>query len=337
MPDRLRTVLIGFGRIAAGYARDTRMGRWFPFATHAQVLRTHPAFALMGVVDTDQHARNDAQQNWGVANAVATLDDLENPSMFEVAVIATHPERRFNILERLPNLKAIIVEKPLATDLLTARDFLDKCVSRNILVQVNFPRRGDSEMRRLAVTMPDNIGEVQAAFALYGNGLNNNGSHIVDWARMFLGEVIWVRTLPDGPSIAGDHISRDTSIPFILGLMRGACLMAQPLTFANFRENSLDIWGERGRLSFWQEGLIASTFSRAEHRFLDANFEIACDRPEITLTGQGKAIYELYSNLNRALLHGEALWSSGKQALRVMEIVTAIRQSFVEGGKRVNV
>jgi predicted dehydrogenase len=337
VPDRLRTVLIGFGRIAAGYAHDTRMGRWFPFATHVQVLRTHPAFALMAVVDTDQHARNNAQQNWGIANAVSTLDELENPSMFEVAVIATHPERRFNILERLPNLKAIIVEKPLATDLLTARDFLNKCASRNILVQVNFPRRGDTEMRRLADTILENIGEVQAAFALYGNGLNNNGSHIVDWARMFLGEVNWVRALPDGPNIAEEHIFRDTSIPFILGFMRGGCLMVQPLTFANFRENSLDIWGEKGRLSFWQEGLIASTFSRTEHRFLDANFEIACDRPRIALTGQGKAIYELYSNLTRALLDGEALWSSGKQALKVMEIVTAIRQSFVEGGKRVNV
>lgn len=337
MPDRLRTVLIGFGRIAAGYARDVRMGRWFSFATHAQVLRTHPAFAWMAVVDTDQHARSDARQNWSVENVVACLDDLENPNLFEVAVLATRPEERFNILERLPNLKAIVVEKPLAADLLTARDFLSKCASRNILVQVNFPRRGDSEMRRLAAKLPEIIGEVQASFALYGNGISNNGSHIVDWARMFLGEIKWVRALPDGLNITEGPISGDSSFSFTLGLIGGTCLVAQPLTFANFRENSLDIWGEKGRLSFFQEGLLASTFSRTEHRFLDSNFEIACDRPELSLTGQGKAIYELYSNLARALRGEEELWSSGKEALRVMEIVAAIRQSFVDDGRRVNI
>jgi predicted dehydrogenase len=337
MPDRLRTVLVGFGRIAAGYARDARMARWFPFATHAQVLRAHTGFEWMTVVDPDPVTQVDALRDWGVEEVVSELDQLADPELFEVAVLATPPDNRLGILERLPNLRAVIVEKPLGSDLDAARAFLAVCAARDILVQVNFPRRGDGEMRRLAASLPEDIGRVQAAFALYGNGLNNNGSHIVDWARMFLGEVAWVRAIAEGPVITEGPIPGDTSIPFVLGMANCACLMAQPLNFKNYRENSLDIWGERGRLSFWQEGLTTSVSPRVEHRFLEEHSEIASDAPYIGQTGQGAAMFELYENLFRATKKGEHLWSSGQSALRIMEIVAAIRRSFAGGGKQVEV
>ena len=42
------------------------------------------------------------------------------------------------------------------------------------------------------------IGKIQSAFGLYGNGLNNNGTHLIDWSRMFLGEVNWVQAIANG-------------------------------------------------------------------------------------------------------------------------------------------
>lgn len=337
MPDRLRTILVGFGRIAAGYARDVRMARWFPFATHAQVLSAHSAFDWMAAVDPDPAARFAALQDWGIKEVVGELSQLADPKLFEVAVLATPPDNRLGILERLPNLKGIIVEKPLGDDLDASRAFLAACAARDILVQVNFARRGDNVMRRLAASLPEDIGPVQAAFALYGNGLNNNGSHIVDWARMFLGEVAWVRASAEGPVITEGPVPADTSIPFVLGLESGVNLIAQPLTFKKYRENSLDIWGQLGRLSFYQEGLIASVSSRVEHRFIGDYFEIASDSPHAIHTGQGTAMYELYGNLSRAIEKSELLWSSGQSALRVMEILAAIRRSFTEGGRQVKV
>ena len=44
---RLRTVLVGCGEVGAGYATDPLMARHYPYATHAQVLAAHPAFAWM--------------------------------------------------------------------------------------------------------------------------------------------------------------------------------------------------------------------------------------------------------------------------------------------------
>lgn len=337
MPVSLGTLLVGFGRIAAGYAQDLRMAEWFPYSTHAQVLRTHPSFEWLAVVDPDPFARADAIRDWSVREVVADMEQLADPSLFEVAVIATPPDNRLGLLEYLPNLKAVIVEKPLGVTGVSAERFLNICAERDILVQVNFPRRGDSEMRRLAASLPKEIGRAQAAFSLYGNGINNNGSHIVDWAQMFLGEVKWVRAIQEGPLINESPILGDRNFPFVLGFASGVCLMAQPLTFSNFRENSLEIWGERGRLSFWQEGLTATISPRTNHRFLTTNFEIASDCPDTHLTGQGEAIYGLYDNLARAIKSGETLWSSGQAALGVMKVMEAIQHSFTKMGSRVEI
>jgi predicted dehydrogenase len=332
-----RTVLIGFGRIAAGYASDQRMARWFPFATHAQVLSAHPAFEWAAVVDPNPVSQSIASLNWAAQEVVGDVTLLDDPGSFEIAILATPPQSRQGLLEYLPNLKGVIVEKPLGLDFSAARMFLDACADRGILVQVNFPRRGDKEMRRLASGLTTNIGQIQAATVLYGNGLNNNGSHIVDWVRMFLGEVAWVRAIPEGPIIKHGPIPGDISIPFCLGLESGLCLMAQPLNFSNYRENSLDIWGERGRLSFWQEGLTSSISHLNEHRFMEGQCEIASDNPKIGLTRQGDAMFQLYSNLDYALNKKDVLWSDGKSALRVMKILEAIHHSFSTKGSLVTV
>lgn len=332
-----KTVLIGFGRIAAGYARDSRMARWFPYATHAQVLRAHPAYKWAAVVDSDPAARADALRDWDIREVVASADCLADPSSYDVAVLATPPTVRTSLLEQLPSLKAVIVEKPIGASVEAAQAFLDACTFRNIQVQVNFPRRGDAVMRRLAESLNETIGSTQSAFVTYGNGLINNGSHIIDWVRMFLGEIIWVRAIPEGPTIREGPIPDDTSFPFVLGLHCGACVMAQPLVFSNFRENSFDIWGERGRLSFWQEGLSVSCAQRAAHRSFEAHLEIASDRPEISVTGQGTAIYEIYENLANALSTGEQLWSDGQGAVRVMAIIEAIKRSRDAAGIKITV
>ena len=61
---------------------------------------------------------------------------------------------------------------------------------RNLLVQVNLLRRADECFRELAAgRMVELIGRLQAAQGLYGNGLINNGTHMVDLVRMLFGEV----------------------------------------------------------------------------------------------------------------------------------------------------
>ena len=72
---------------------------------------------------------------------------------------------------------------------------------------------------------------------------------MIDWSRMFLGEVDWVRSIANGKFLKEGPINNDLSFPFILGFKSQLILMVQPLEFKNMR-NTFRFLGRKGRLFF---------------------------------------------------------------------------------------
>jgi predicted dehydrogenase len=325
MSGRLRTVLVGFGKMGAGYAADPVMTRAYPYAVHAQVLRDHPAFRWDAVVDPQADARAAAVRDWGAARAVATVADLPDAGSYDVAVIATPPEHRAEMLAGLPGLKAILVEKPLARSVADGERLLAEAAARKILVQVNFQRRADPTGRALASGgLAARIGKVQCAFATYGNGLENNGTHLIDWIRFLLGEVTSVRRLDEFPAFREGPIDGDVNPAFCLAMAGGFPVMVSPLRFSAYRELSIEIWGTEGRLALQQEGLTLVSWPKLPNRGLSGAFEVSGDRPTVEATGCGTALYCLYENLTAALAGREALCSPGESAVQTMRIVETL-------------
>lgn len=326
------TVLIGFGKIAAGYAQDHHQRQWFRYSTHAQVLRSHPAFHWSSIVDPCAVARERARQEWGVANTYAAVTEIPVPGDVEIAVIATAPSAREGVLDHLPNLRAILIEKPLADNLGTARQFVAKCEKRGILLAVNLLRRYDRDLRELSRHgLALKFGAPMAVFGTYGNGLRNNGTHLVDLIRMLVGETITV-TLPKGfQAFVEGPISPDINVPFCLGLAQGRVAMIQPLKYECYRELGLDIWYERGRLQLVNETLVAIETPVAENRQLADNFELAHDQAKCRVLSLGEALYNVYDNLAESLAGNESIHSSGHNALRTMEVVEEVFTAMEAG------
>lgn len=330
-----RTALVGLGRMGAGYADDPVMARHYPYATHAQVLRGHPRFAWAAAVDPAEGARSAARGRWGVPLVAAGAADLPPDAGVEVAVIATPPEARLGIVEALPDLRAVIVEKPLGGPE-AARAFLDSCARRGILVQVNLWRRADPGFRDLAAGgLRARVGAVQAGFGLYGNGLRNNGTHLVDFVRMLLGEVEAVEAL--GPAVSPAHLplAGDVELPFALWVRGGPLVACQPLDFTRYREVGLDLWGTEGRLSILQEGLVPLRFPKVPNRAMSGEGEVASDAPEPVPSTVGVALRHLYDDLARALDGGAEPVSPAGSALRTEAAVEAVVASAAGGGRRV--
>ena len=330
---RWRTAVIGLGKVAAGFADDPVMARHYPYATHAQVLGAHPAFAWDAAVDVSDAALDVARRRWHVRHAVASLDALPDRDAIEVAVIATPPDVRLEVVERLPGLRAVIVEKPIATTIAAAQDFLDHCKRHGVLVQVNLWRRADTLFAALAGgRLRELIGAPQAAFGVYGNGLANNGTHMIDFVRMLLGEVDAVQTLAGvAPSAAGP-IAGDVDVAFALRIRGGIACALSPVRFAHYRENGLDVWGERGRLSILQEGLDVRVFPREPNRAMQDEHEIASDRPQPLASTVGDAFFRLYDNVAATLAGDAELCSSGESALRTARVVEAVLASAARDG-----
>ncbi len=110
---RLRAVLVGFGRIAHGYANDRVMARYVVYASHSQVLAEHPAFDWDAVVDPSPVALDLARRRWGVRRVARHFEELGDDYSADVAIIATPPTARLEVVERVKDLRGVLVEKPL--------------------------------------------------------------------------------------------------------------------------------------------------------------------------------------------------------------------------------
>ena len=323
----LKSVLIGFGRIGRQYADDAAMSRFYPYATHAQVLRDHQAFDWVGVVDPDEAALSSAREVWKVPHCAQSLSELEiNRDEIEIAIFATNPGVRLQYLAELPNLKAVLVEKPLGSDLAEAQDFVSWCGERNILLQVNLWRRADFEFRALASGMlTERIGIPSNAQFYYGNGILNNGTHMIDFAQMLFGKVRHIQRIgqlefKEGP------LPDDTNFSFNMTFENEVEVAFIPLKFEFYRENGAVIWGHSGRLEIFNEGLTIKSYPRQQNRAMSGEYEVAADVLKIWPTTVGDALFEMYSNLASAVDFGRTsmLYCSGETALQTTKLLDGI-------------
>ncbi len=329
----LRAAIIGFGKVGAGYVDDPVMARHYPFATHAQTFAAHPAFDWQGVVDPSASARDTARTRWNIAHVAPTVAELAHVYSPQVAVLATPPDTRLALLSHLPDLRAVLVEKPLGETLAQGQAFVAECERRNILVQVNLWRRADAQFERLANGLLNElVGDIQAVFGLYGNGLRNNGTHLIDFTRMLFGEIEQASVVPNAPVTPTGPLMGDVNISFTLRFASGLIAVCQPLDFTHYRENSLDIWGTRGRVSIMQEGLGLYVYPRCPHRATQGAGEIASDCPDTLPSTVGHAFYRMADNLANALLYDAPLCSPAPSALRTMALVEDVMR---QAGERV--
>lgn len=323
--QRIKTLLVGLGRMGQGYASDPAMAKHFEYATHAQVLARHPSFDWQAMVDIDDHALLTARNSWNVPHCGRTIVDLGPVAAdIELAVLATNPGLRLAMLEQLPKLRAVLIEKPLGGTLAEAENFLTECARRKIIVEVNLWRRADRLFRSLADGhLTELIGHVQSASCVYGNGLLNNGTHMIDFARMFFGEVDGIRLLGPAQGFVEGPLPGDRNIAFQLSFDGGTYVQFIPLRFSDFRENGFSIWGTTGHLEILNEGLVVNVYTREPNRAMQGEWEVAFDRPRRIASTVGTALYELFDNLASALSvnDGTILVSPGQSALVTSRIV----------------
>lgn len=331
-----RAALIGYGQIGGKYSHDLRMARHYRFSSHAQVLQEHPEYSWEVLIDTDTDALAQARSDWDVAHALSSINDLDKASDIDVVIFATAPDVRLEYLNRFPKLKAVIVEKPLGDTLSDARHFAKTCKERNIAVQVNLLRRADPSMRKLADGgLKVLIGELQSGSIFYGNGMRNNGIHMIDLVRMLLGEIESVSAMSIPLPFREGPLKADLNFATILNLKNQRSVMMQPLRFQFYRENSLDLWGTGGRLAITQEGLRTLVFRTTENRALSGAQELDSETPEIRTTGISDALYALYSNLHAHLAFNAPLDSGISSALMSEKVVESCFESLSRNGERI--
>lgn len=332
------TVLVGFGSVAVDIGNDKKMARFIKYQSHAQVLQDHERFDWCAVVDPNPEARAKASEEWGIPIVVPTIAELPVSFKPEIVVVATQPAIRLSVLESLPSLKGAIIEKPLGASYAEGVALKDHCEKRGLTVNVNLFRRADTTSQKMAAGgMAESVGEIQAGLILYGNGISNNGIHAIDQLQMLGAQVTAVKTLSAMRPSGLGKTTNDMEAVISLMLKNGAVVTMHPIDFKRYRDVFIDLWGTKGRLEIFQEGLFFRHSPLQEHRAIEGLMEIAIDNARVTPSQCGVAYYEMYSNLADSIDGEVEPLCSAADALASEAVLEAAYRSAQENGRIVEV
>lgn len=157
--------IIGAGNISSGFD-DNNSDR---VLTHAHAIKNNAKFNLLGFYDINDEKLELAIKKWNCKKL--SLDDVYKA---DVVVIATPDEYHKFYIDKLidTDVKFIIAEKPLVSNLVELREIKDKIINKNIIL--NYSRRFIDEFKHL------NYGKLLKGNAYYGKGFIHNGSHMLD-------------------------------------------------------------------------------------------------------------------------------------------------------------
>lgn len=319
--------MVGFGAIAYGYGFKKGFLKQFPIPTHYAAVKDNNKFDFDTVVDVNQQVLNYAQESLNVAYGVTHVRAVPDPESVEIVVLTCPPSvNKTDILRAFPNLKGAVVEKPLGMDLTDSLELESFVEKNNIQAQVAYLRRSDHFLIGLQNDgLEGLIGSPIKADITYGNGLRNNGSHLIDLVRMLLGdvdEIMFARTT----NVASTILKDDQNITSFFRLNSGVDVSIQPVDFNYYRENSLDIWGTEGRLVLSQEGSYFQYWKVTKSRFgEDYKGEIDWARPdEIGQTNLGYSLSKMYSNLLDSIEGNNSLLSPLSSAMKTESVILEI-------------
>ena len=313
----LSCVLIGFGQIGYAASQDPKTREFYKFNNHYETILAHPEFELVGVVEPNLDTRKSVAELVGEERTFSDLPSLSsNVAEVDLCIVASPPVGRLETIKTLPPCRMVLLEKPIASNLMEAEQICHELRRRNISAQVNTWRRFDQGMRRLANgQLKDLIGSVQTGTAVFGNGWNNNGVHVVDLIRMLLGEIDFAQRIsfPIEIDPVGEH--------FTLRMSSGAQISIQEIDFSYYREINLTLFGTQGVLEIRNEGLEMAAWLRCENRALSDAFEINYADPLHLNSTVGTALYEVYSNLADCLKRGDKALSSLEASMVTAEVI----------------
>ena len=334
MREKLTTVIIGFGKIASGY--DKKMARYFEFQNHAEIIKNHPFFELSAIVDIDEKKLKKVEQKWKVPLVLNSIKKLKNQT-FDVAVISTGPEDRYNIVKSLSVKKAILFEKPVSNSVVESKKISNFCKKNKILAQVNLFRRADKTKLFEQKQLKKKIGNIQSVFVIYGGGIRNNGIHIIDFLRKILGEVKTVQSFTNLSSKSKVFNKHDFNLEFLLTFDCGLSVFFKSIDFNFYRDIYIDFWGENGRVEIFQEGLLYKLSKIRNHRAIEGYRELNLDDSRVRSSKLGRSYYDIYENMKDAIFNNQKLISDIENAIKSEKIIEAIFYSASNNKKKVNV
>ena len=242
-----RCGLIGLGRIGCGFDDDPNKKS---VNTHAGAYYSNKNTKFVALCDIDQDKLSKYSKKYNISSTYSDYKKMFQESNLDCVSICTLSDSHLEIVDEAArhNVKGIFLEKPISDSLKNAKQIIEICERNNIKLQIDFQRRFDPFYHSIKnIVSNSNFGKIQHCSVYYGAGIANTGSHFIDLARYFFGEINYVEgnfsqnlsNNPSDPNIDGKIVFKNNMICSIIGL---------DVSGENYGIFEFDIFGSRGRI-----------------------------------------------------------------------------------------
>ena len=203
-----RAAIIGVGRIGNSYDdevverqppsyyqgenRHTRLYVVHPI-NHAAAYQTTPGFTLVAAANRSQAKLDAFGERRGVKALYSDFRKLLRDEQPDVVSVCTQsPEKaEVTIAAAEAGVKAIIVEKALATNMAEADAMLAACEHNGVLLAVNHPNRFSALVRQSKTLLASGVlGQLTGVTVHAGGGMLHIGTHMFDLMRYWAGDAV---------------------------------------------------------------------------------------------------------------------------------------------------
>jgi len=311
---RYKAVVIGCGKIGAQewlYQKNMKP------ATHAGAYEKRRQVELAGLCDTDSEKLKRAGKFFPGAKLYQSAEKMLKETKPDIVSVATHTDTHYQFVKMAAEAgaKAVVCEKPMASSLKKAEAMIEVCKKKKCLLFINHSRHFDLLLKKWQEKVRGGIlGKVIEARCNYHNGFLNNGTHMIDLLRWFLGEV---KEAGGTYNSLTSNPERDKNIDAIIYFKNGAKAVLQSVT----KKQGLTEWffyGRKGKLSLEKLGM-------------EIHYNNAKAGKCRNLTAQ------MVSHVVSCLEKKEKPVSTGEDGLAVLKILFAVKKSAENNGEITNV
>ena len=236
-------VIAGLGRIGVG---NKGLAGEIPLS-HLSAAMAVPGVRVVGLVDAVPARLDEIRGEYsGQFANVAMSESLSalDIQRCDVVVIATPPEFRPAAVEEALSLKPklLLLEKPVASDLVSTRRIVETIDAAGTALRVNFHRRFDRRHLQWRQRAPQKPTLVTMRYA---KGLMNYGSHLIDLLMDWYGPVEMVQSMGDLRSTADGN---DSVLSFRCRMSKGFDAFILGMDELQYDQHEIDIFAPEGRL-----------------------------------------------------------------------------------------
>jgi predicted dehydrogenase len=179
----VRVAIVGCGLIGSRWDMPGSAAAGGPSLSHAAAFSRQPGALIVGFCDTDIAKAQEAVARWGCGRAFGSAAALFDATAPDLVVVASHSSARAEPIAQAlaAGVRTLVIEKPIATTLAQAQQLVRALEEHGALALVNYSRHWDPALADLRQRLAcGELGRLQRLVGLYGKGLANNGSHMID-------------------------------------------------------------------------------------------------------------------------------------------------------------